>query len=1086
MIIYTTSSVGDWAVFTPIYNVEDDTSIIPSYNPYNRLYQTQSQVVTGGFNYGTAAVGNLVAMGMNPIDDTESTVFYDPKNDVVKQFAYNESGSFGGVAGVKDFAVFQVTDYSAQKIIAHCFNPITEQGFELNYTGDYDPTFTPTPFGNAATVGDWAVFAPYNSPQIIAVNPYSQDTRQVTHGATNHNPPAPEAYAFAGPGVVGDWAVMAPRDGNVICYNPNLNDLYIHTEAIPTTSIGIRYTDYIYNSTSTFNTPTTVGDWVVFPPKYGLTILAFNPITRTQKSLDFDPQDFGAYDPELLNSPENVEWFSDAATLEFTLSGQLKKWAIFAPNKASSPLAYDPEENIYHEFYQGNDTNYSASATVNDNCIVHYPASGDPLKGSTQSERYFATIKAEEYENTSDYNSGSDIVFELNEAGTAYILTSCGTSYEGDLEIPSNHIDEEQAEELLPVTSIGNTAFKECINLTSVIIPDTVTSIGIAAFQGCTTMTSVDIGSGVTIIPLYAFQGCTVLRNVTISNSVTRIRDFAFERCKNLQNIENIIANITSIENGVFENCFSLESVVIPDNVTSIGMRAFKNCSELRSIDICDYVTSIGNNAFERTNLEIVVIPDGVIKISCRLFNECNNLKQITIPNSVTSIEEAAFRFCSSLEGVTIPEDVTTIEDRAFDNCTSLQIVEFSATSELISIGDNAFNKCINLTAIIIPENVETIGVEAFKMCNSLGSIQSLATSAPITSQLLIGTDVFLGVLASEISVPPGSASSYEAAGDGTKYAGLEILSNTTIFDLVFLINDAGTEYDVVDCPTFASGPCTIPSTHLGLPVTGIEQSAFSFCSSLTSITIPDSVTFIGVGAFQSCSSLTSMTIPDSVTSIGENAFRHCNNLDSITYEGDFPAIDIFVGIVEAGRFRQLFHESLIRTLPGKVYYDSSKSGWSGQIESSTNTIDGIPVVDTNHVVKFTFIGTNNHDFSPYYYSNLATFDASFTPVKPTNSNIYYFGSQEVIQWSDSDPIGGSQSGRPKVTIKSTSSLTGYNLKVRFFKQDGVGSFTASGPVLIVDGDNLTTADRTVEAPSGAGISTQTGFSIRVWKELKT
>jgi len=86
----------------------------------------------------------------------------------------------------------------------------------------------------------------------------------------------------------------------------------------------------------------------------------------------------------------------------------------------------------------------------------------------------------------------------------------------------------------------------------------------------------------------------------------------------------------------------------------------------------------------------------------------------------------------------------------------------------------------------------------------------------------------------------------------------------------------------VVACDKNASGDLVIPSTYQGKPVTAIGDSAFMNCSSLTSVTIPDSVTSIGHAAFGLCSSLTSVTIPDSVTSIGGWAFSYCSSLTSI------------------------------------------------------------------------------------------------------------------------------------------------------------------------------------------------------------
>jgi hypothetical protein len=108
---------------------------------------------------------------------------------------------------------------------------------------------------------------------------------------------------------------------------------------------------------------------------------------------------------------------------------------------------------------------------------------------------------------------------------------------------------------------------------------------------------------------------------------------------------------------------------------------------------------------------------------------------------------------------------------------------------------------------------------------------------------------------------------------------------------LTFLLNGNGTEYSVTDCLETTSGILDIPSTYNGIPVTSIGNGAFSYCTNLSGITIPDSVTSIGEGAFSHCANLTSITISDSVTSIGSSAFSSCYSLSSITIPDSVTSI---------------------------------------------------------------------------------------------------------------------------------------------------------------------------------------------------
>ena len=163
-----------------------------------------------------------------------------------------------------------------------------------------------------------------------------------------------------------------------------------------------------------------------------------------------------------------------------------------------------------------------------------------------------------------------------------------------------------------PVTTIGDEAFRECISLTGITIPDSVTSIGYNAFAYCISLTSVIIPDSVTSIGRYAFNNCRSLTSIIIPDSVTSIGDWAFQHCTKLNNIV-IPDGIPSIGTGTFYWCESLTSITIPDSVKSIGYNAFDGCLKLESIEIPVSVISIDNYAFGNCySLTSIFVPDGL------------------------------------------------------------------------------------------------------------------------------------------------------------------------------------------------------------------------------------------------------------------------------------------------------------------------------------------------------------------------------------------------------------------------------------------------------------------------------------------
>ena len=129
------------------------------------------------------------------------------------------------------------------------------------------------------------------------------------------------------------------------------------------------------------------------------------------------------------------------------------------------------------------------------------------------------------------------------------------------------------------VTSIGNSAFRNCTSLTSIDLPK-VTSIGSDAFYGCTSLTSIDLPN-VTSIGGYAFNSCTSLTSIDLPNVTSIDSNDVFNNCTSLTSIS--LPNVTSIGYRIFVFCSSLTSISLP-NVTSIDSDAFYGCSKLTAI----------------------------------------------------------------------------------------------------------------------------------------------------------------------------------------------------------------------------------------------------------------------------------------------------------------------------------------------------------------------------------------------------------------------------------------------------------------------------------------------------------------------
>ena len=432
------------------------------------------------------------------------------------------------------------------------------------------------------------------------------------------------------------------------------------------------------------------------------------------------------------------------------------------------------------------------------------------------------------------------------------------------------------------VVAIGDSAFRDCSNITHVAIPESVVKIDRFAFSNCDGLTDVVIPDSVTSIGDYAFAGCSSLTSVIIGDSVTDIYTYAFGSCESLLTV-TIGINVKNVQFEAFRGSYPVEVI----NKSSIEITTDNSaCGEVASNAIEIHtdeskLTMLGDYIFYKSDIGIflikycgtdssIILPEDINFIYHNAFSNCSNLTSVSIPNNVTTIGDYAFQNCLNLASIVIPDSVTSIGYRAFYGCTNLENIiiganvisidfhafydtayynnednwidgvlyignhlikvkdtisgEYVIKDGTVIIANRAFEDCTSLTSVVIPDSITTIGSHAFWDCDSL--------------------------------------------------------TNVVIPDSVTSISE-GTFYN---CDKLTS--ITIPDS-----ITSIGDSAFSGCDSLTSVMIPDSVVFIGFAAFRGCSNLASVEMGDGVASIGKWAFDDCN-LDSIRINNPFYYVD--------------------------------------------------------------------------------------------------------------------------------------------------------------------------------------------------
>ena len=291
------------------------------------------------------------------------------------------------------------------------------------------------------------------------------------------------------------------------------------------------------------------------------------------------------------------------------------------------------------------------------------------------------------------------------------------------------------------LTTLNNQAFAGT-GITSIVVPATITTVGANVFDNCDSLTSITLEN--TAIGGGMFQDCDALESIVIPANITTVGYRAFANCDNLTDI--------TIENNYigrqqFYNCDALTEITIPASVTTYDtdyMRyngAFSGCDGLTTVHFEDGA-KVGTSMFENcTSLNNVVIPETVEVLEgyygAKTFANCTGLTNVTLNNS--AVVSQMFVGCENLETITLGDNVKSIGGNAFNGCAKLKSIDLNKVETLAngafynsglegtlvfpetvtSIGKNVLQGT-KVTEIYIPENVTTIDAAAFDYCDGL------------------------------------------------------------------------------------------------------------------------------------------------------------------------------------------------------------------------------------------------------------------------------------------------------------------------------------------------------------------------------
>ena len=343
-------------------------------------------------------------------------------------------------------------------------------------------------------------------------------------------------------------------------------------------------------------------------------------------------------------------------------------------------------------------------------------------------------------------------------------------------------------------------------------------------------------------------------------------------------------SDVSSVATAAFR-MYDCTEVILPDTITTIGINAFQYCS-LSKITLSNNLTEMGDYAFYYCdNLVSVDIPASLKQIPIHAFYRCIALSSVTLHEGLEVIGARAFGVCRSLSSISIPTTVTEIGGGAFANSGLTSAV---IPGNVVTLGAGAFSYCENLTYVKIAPGLKYLGGGAFGGCKLLTELQQIELPDGI---LEIGSN------------PLNETPVYTNAADHA--AKTKTLFTFSVNGYLFKMTDTYIEEDKRPSSVSiignvvaggAVGLTSVQSVTVSDSVTYIGERAFRDCYSLVSIKLSENITEIHDETFYNCFNLRSISIPEKVERIGYNAFRFCSDLMTV----DMPNHPV---LIEQGAF---------------------------------------------------------------------------------------------------------------------------------------------------------------------------------------